>query len=52
MKKKRRPYTWADIYHRHIRAGDDQSYAAWAADAWEKRKRREKAKREVLHNPE
>ena len=44
MTKQRRPYTWSDIYHRHIRAGDDQSYAAWAADRWEQRQRRKTVK--------
>ena len=44
MTKQRRPYTWSDIYHRHIRAGDDQSYAAWAADKWERRQRRKTLK--------
>jgi hypothetical protein len=42
--KKRRPTTWQDIYDRHIRAGDDISYALFAADEWARRKRLEATK--------
>ena len=43
MKKKRRKHTWGSIYHNAIRRGLDNGYAAYLADMWEIRKKKEEA---------
>ena len=35
--------SWSDIYSRHIKAGEDHSSAACAADEWERRLNKMKA---------
>ena len=36
--------SWGDVYHAALRRGWDHGYAAWVADRYEKRKRREESK--------
>jgi hypothetical protein len=41
-KKPRAPHTWGSIFRKALRRGDDHGYAAFLADAWEKRQQRKK----------
>lgn len=38
--------TWGDIFNRHLRRGEDHSFAAYKADELERHKQREQQKSE------